>query len=51
VHAVFPSKGPPPNKVRLFVEFLKASYGERGVLSSQLLPAGPQLLARTGEVT
>jgi DNA-binding transcriptional LysR family regulator len=51
VHAVFPSKGPPPNKVRLFVDFLKASYGEQGVLSSQLLPSGTQPPARAAQVS
>ena len=51
VHAVFPSRGPPPNKVRLFVDFLKASYGEQGILSSQLLPPGAQLLPRAAQVS
>ena len=33
VHAVLPTKGAPPNKVRAFVDFLSAHYGEKGVLS------------------
>jgi DNA-binding transcriptional LysR family regulator len=33
VHAVLPTKGAPPNKVRAFVDFLIAHYGEKGVLS------------------
>jgi DNA-binding transcriptional LysR family regulator len=33
VHAVLPTKGAPPNKVRAFVDFLSAHYAEKGVLS------------------
>lgn len=33
VHAVFPSRGAPPNKVRVFVEFLAERYRERRVLA------------------
>jgi DNA-binding transcriptional LysR family regulator len=40
VYAVFPSRGPPPNKVRLFVEFLGQRYRERGLLSTE--PRGPE---------
>jgi DNA-binding transcriptional LysR family regulator len=37
VHAILPSKGVPPNKVRLFVEFLRARFDEHGVLATQPL--------------
>lgn len=37
VHAILPSKGVPPNKVRLFVESLRARFDERGVLCAQRL--------------
>jgi DNA-binding transcriptional LysR family regulator len=33
VYAVFPTRGPPPNKVRVFVEFLGERYRARGILS------------------
>jgi DNA-binding transcriptional LysR family regulator len=33
VHAVLPTKGAPPNKVRAFVDFLSARYEDRGILS------------------
>jgi DNA-binding transcriptional LysR family regulator len=32
VYAVFPSRGPPPHKARVFVEYLDQRYRERGVL-------------------
>ena len=34
VYAVFPTRGPPPNKVRVFVEFLGERYRARGILST-----------------
>lgn len=41
VHAVFPARGPPPKKVRAFVEFLSERYRDQGVLSSEPVVAGP----------
>lgn len=35
VYAVFPTRGPPPNKVRAFVEFLAERYREQEVLSEE----------------
>jgi DNA-binding transcriptional LysR family regulator len=40
VHAVFPARGPPPKKVRAFVEFLSERYRDQGVLSSEAVVAG-----------
>jgi DNA-binding transcriptional LysR family regulator len=37
VHAVFPTQGAPPNKVRSFVDFLAERYREKSVLSSERL--------------
>jgi DNA-binding transcriptional LysR family regulator len=37
VYAVLPARGPPPGKVRAFVDFLSARYEEEGVLSSKRL--------------
>jgi DNA-binding transcriptional LysR family regulator len=37
VHAVFPTQGAPPNKVRSFVEYLAERYREKRVLSSERL--------------
>jgi DNA-binding transcriptional LysR family regulator len=34
VYAVFPTRGPPPNKVRVFVEFLGEHYRARGILAT-----------------
>jgi DNA-binding transcriptional LysR family regulator len=36
VYAVFPTRGAPPNKVRVFVEFLAERYRERSVLSIEV---------------
>ena len=33
VYAVFPSAGPPPNKVRAFVDFLAEGYRQEGILA------------------
>jgi DNA-binding transcriptional LysR family regulator len=41
VHAVLPTKGAPPNKVRAFVDFLSARYEERGILSPVRVVAEP----------
>ena len=35
VYAVFPAHGPPPSKVRTFVEFLGELYRAQGVLSTE----------------
>jgi DNA-binding transcriptional LysR family regulator len=35
VYAVFPRPGPPPNKVRAFVEFLAERYDREGILSPE----------------
>ena len=35
VYAVFAARGPPPSKVRAFIEFLSELYRERGVLATQ----------------
>jgi DNA-binding transcriptional LysR family regulator len=35
VHAVLPNRGPPPSKVRAFIEFLSARYKELGILSPE----------------
>lgn len=35
VHAVLPNRGPPPSKVRAFIEFLTARYRELGILSPE----------------
>ena len=35
VYAVFPHKGPPPNKVRAFVDFLAERYRREGVLAPE----------------
>jgi DNA-binding transcriptional LysR family regulator len=42
VYAVFPTRGPPPNKVRVFVEFLGERYRERGILSTDVAPGQPK---------
>jgi DNA-binding transcriptional LysR family regulator len=34
VYAVFPTRGPPPKKVRVFVEFLAERYRARGILAT-----------------
>lgn len=34
VHAVFPTRGPPPKKVRVFVDFLAERYRELGILAA-----------------
>lgn len=41
VYAVFPAQGPPPKKVRAFVEFLGERYRDQGILSSEAVVAGP----------
>jgi DNA-binding transcriptional LysR family regulator len=41
VYAVLPTRGPPPGKVRAFVEFLTARYEEQGVLSPSRLALDP----------
>jgi DNA-binding transcriptional LysR family regulator len=41
VYAVFSAQGPPPKKVRVFVEFLGEHYREKGILSSDAVVAGP----------
>jgi DNA-binding transcriptional LysR family regulator len=41
VYAVFPTRGPPPNKVRVFVEFLGERYRARGILSTGTALAVP----------
>jgi DNA-binding transcriptional LysR family regulator len=33
VHAVLPNRGPPPSKVRTFIDFLSARYRQLGILS------------------
>jgi DNA-binding transcriptional LysR family regulator len=38
VYAVFPTRGPPPGKVRSFVEFLAECYRDRGILSPERTP-------------
>ena len=35
VYAVFPAHGPPPNKVRVFVDFLSEHYREQGILATE----------------
>ena len=35
VYAVFPRRGPPPNKVRAFVDFLAERYRNEGVLTAE----------------
>lgn len=35
VHAVLPNRGPPPGKVRAFIDFLSARYKELGILSPE----------------
>ncbi|HEU4626963.1 MAG TPA: hypothetical protein VFS52_19540, partial [Steroidobacteraceae bacterium] len=35
VHAVFPTQGAPPNKVRTFVDFLVERYREKNVLAAE----------------
>jgi DNA-binding transcriptional LysR family regulator len=35
IYAVFPTHGPPPGKVRSFIEFLAERYRERGILSPE----------------
>jgi DNA-binding transcriptional LysR family regulator len=40
VHAVLPTKGAPPNKVRAFVDFLSAHYAEKEVLSLDRVGSG-----------
>lgn len=42
VYAVFPTRGPPPNKVRVFVEFLGERYRARGILSTDAPLAHPK---------
>ena len=42
VYAVFPTRGPPPNKVRVFVEFLGERYRARGILSSDTVLEQPK---------
>jgi DNA-binding transcriptional LysR family regulator len=37
VHAVFPTQGAPPNKVRTFVDFLAQHYREQGILAANAL--------------
>lgn len=39
VHAVLPNRGPPPSKVRTFIEFLSARYRDLGILSPEGLGA------------
>lgn len=34
VYAIFPTHGPPPKKVRSFIEFVAERYRERGILSA-----------------
>ncbi len=41
VYAVFPAQGPPPKKVRAFVEFLSERYRTQGILSSEAVVAWP----------
>jgi DNA-binding transcriptional LysR family regulator len=35
VYAILPTHGPPPRKVRAFIEFLAERYRERGILSAE----------------
>jgi DNA-binding transcriptional LysR family regulator len=35
IHAVLPTRGPPPSKVRAFIEFLAARYREKSTLSPE----------------
>ena len=35
VYAVFPAHGPPPKKVRVFVDFLSEHYREQGILATE----------------
>jgi DNA-binding transcriptional LysR family regulator len=37
VHAVLPTRGPPPHKVHAFIEFISARFRERGILSPERL--------------
>ena len=37
VHAVLPTRGPPPGKVHAFIEFLTDRYREQGILSTRRL--------------
>jgi DNA-binding transcriptional LysR family regulator len=39
VYAVFPTHGPPPPKVRAFVEFLGDRYRQGGILTPERTPA------------
>jgi DNA-binding transcriptional LysR family regulator len=41
VYAVFPRPGPPPNKVRAFVEFLAERYRQEGILATGKTISGP----------
>jgi DNA-binding transcriptional LysR family regulator len=40
VHAVLPTRGPPPHKVHAFIEFLAARFRDRGVLAAERLVSG-----------
>lgn len=40
VYAVFPGQGPPPNKVRAFIDYLADHYRDGGILSAERSPAG-----------
>jgi DNA-binding transcriptional LysR family regulator len=42
VYAVFPTRGAPPNKVRVFVEFLGERYRARGILSTDTALGQPR---------
>jgi DNA-binding transcriptional LysR family regulator len=43
VYAVFPRRGPPPDKVRTFVDFLAERYRREGILSPDRSPHGAPL--------
>jgi DNA-binding transcriptional LysR family regulator len=43
VYAVLPARGPPPGKVRAFIDFLTARYREQGVLSPERLSLEPRI--------
>jgi DNA-binding transcriptional LysR family regulator len=40
VHAVLPTRGPPPHKVHAFIEFLAARLRDQGILSPERLVSG-----------
>jgi len=42
VYALFPRRGPPPNKVRAFVDFLSDRYRQEEVLAPKRSPPDPE---------